>query len=134
MMTARGRLTMTLRTKCGLIGGMLTIIGMPILTFAWFWFSPVRAGEFRESPDGRYKAHAMNVTQTRVFGGEDHSIEIKVVEQATGRVIWHIVHPHPPQPDELPYYTRGIKFIQWAADSSSVTIPIGTQPFVLAIR
>ncbi|MGL6076417.1 MAG: hypothetical protein ACRC8S_19870 [Fimbriiglobus sp.] len=125
---------MTRRTKCGLLGGLLTIIVMPIITFAWFWFSPVRAGEFRESPDDRYKAHAMNVTQSRLLGGEDHWIEIQVVEQATGRVIWQIVHPHPPEADFIPYYARDMKFIKWAADSSSVTIPIGNQPFVLAIR
>lgn len=46
----------------------------------WLWFAPTGTGEFRHSPDGRYTAHACNMSTGTVLGGRDWYIEVQVIE------------------------------------------------------
>jgi hypothetical protein len=67
----------------------------------------------------------MNMTARTLLRGHDHYVELKVVDTATGCEVWHVIHHHPPDADVPDYGMRGVKFINWADDSSSVTIPVG---------
>jgi hypothetical protein len=100
----------------------------------WLWFGPSGTGEFRHSPDGRYTAHASNLSAGTLTGGRDWYIEVRVVEQASGREVWRVVHRHPAGADVPDYGSRAGRFITWAADSSAVTVPdAGGRELVLAV-
>ena len=120
------------RVRYALAG--LAIVLVVALGF-WFWFQPSGIGEYGHSPDGRFEAHAMNMTRPTLGGGQEQWIEIWVIEVVTGREVWRVVHRHPPGADVPSYGARGAKFIEWAPDSSAVTIPVaGGQPMTLTIR
>jgi hypothetical protein len=89
----------------------------------WIVFSPIKSGESRRSPDQRYEASAMNVQQRNLWGEWIHHVELKVIDLSTDKVIWEITYQHPPDADVCDYFMRGVKFVQWAEDSTSVTIP-----------
>ena len=76
------------------------------------------------SPDGRFEAHAYNYERGTWFGREKY-VEFRVNELATGREVWHVSHHHLSNADVPEYGARGITFVAWAADSSSVTITVG---------
>jgi hypothetical protein len=83
----------------------------------------ISTGETRESPDGRFEASAMNVSRGTVQGTRDEWVKLRVTERGTGREVWRVKRQPPPgtAPD---YGMRGIKFVEWAADSSAVTVDI----------
>ena len=100
----------------------------------WLWFAPSGTGEFRHSPDGRYTAHAMNMSTGTLLGGRDRYIKVRVVEESSGREVWRVVRRHPAGADVPDYGSRAERFITWAADSSAVTVPVaGGRELVLAV-
>lgn len=101
---------------------------------AGLWFAPSGTGEFRHSPDGRYTAHAMNMSTGTLTSGRDRYIEVRVVEEASGREVWRVVHRHPSGADVPDYGSRAGRFITWASDSSAVAVPVaGGRELVLAV-
>lgn len=114
----------------------LLIAGVVILlaAAAWLWFVPTGTGEYRHSPDGRHTALVSNLSTGTFTGGRDRYIEVRLVEQASGREVWRVVHRHPAGADVPDYGRRDERFITWAADSSAVTVPVGGgRELVLAI-
>ncbi|MDB5311321.1 MAG: hypothetical protein JWO38_5523 [Gemmataceae bacterium] len=102
---------------------LATAVALPALLLAWLWFGPTGTGEFRHSPDGRYTAHASNMSAATVLGGRDRYIEVRVVEESSGREVRRVVHRNPAGADVPDYGSRAGQFITWAEDSS-VTIPV----------
>ena len=114
----------------------LVVAAVVLLAVAagWLWFGPTGFGEFRHSQDGRYTAHAMNMSIGTLTGGRDWYIEVRVVEQASGREVWRVVHRHPAGADVPDYGSRAGRFVTWAADSSAVRVPVaGGRELVLAV-
>jgi hypothetical protein len=90
---------------------------------AYAWFAPSGTGEYRQSPDGRFVAHATNMNRGTWFNGRVNYVDLGIAELASGRVIWHAEYFHQGHvPDYGDRSQEG--FIRWAVDSSSVTIPI----------
>ncbi len=105
----------------GLASGAMLILG-----FAGnLWFSPSGTGEYRRSPDGRFTAHAFNMTRGTFISGRVAYIELLVIESTSEREIWRTHYFH--HADDVPSYgdRSQAPFIRWAADSSSVVIPVG---------
>ncbi|CAN5369393.1 hypothetical protein BH10PLA1_BH10PLA1_21830 [soil metagenome] len=88
------------------------------------WFSPSGTGEYADSPDGRYTAHASNLRRGTWLQGRVSYTKIEIVERSTGKTVW--------KADRYPFATevppdfgdRSKKFIVWAPDSRSVSIPV----------
>ena len=56
------------------------------------------------------------------------------IGRLAGAVSRRVVHPHPAGAAVPDYTTRGQRFIEWAADSSSVTVPVARgRRLVLAV-
>ena len=81
------------------------------------------AGEFRHSPDGRYRAHATSMSTGTLLGGRDCYIEVRVVEQASGRAVEAVLnHRHvrdlfagtQPSREQVVYLGRLLREV-WAA-------------------
>lgn len=91
---------------------------------AWAWFSPSGTGESADSPDGRYRAHAMNMHRG-AWHGRISYIHMEVEEIPSGRAIWRA--DRYPLPTETPpdFGDRSRKFVQWSSDSRTVSIPVG---------
>ena len=90
----------------------------------WVAFAEHGAGETRESPDGKYEAAAFNKSHGTIQGNRVEWDEIRVTEKKTGREVW-VVKRYPPPGTSPDYGMRGVKFVEWAADSSAVTVDIG---------
>jgi len=59
------------------------------------------------------------------LNGRVNYIQLTVVEKSTGHEIWHVKHYHTGDANVPDYGDRSHeRFIKWAPDSSSVTIPI----------
>jgi hypothetical protein len=114
---------------------LIVVVSTPLAFAIYVWFSPWKAGERRESPDGQYIAEAWNVTRHTLLNGDRQSIELCVVERESGRDVWRMEWSHPSGANVADYSLRGLKFVVWATDSSSVTIQIATgQQLVLPMR
>jgi hypothetical protein len=92
---------------------------------AWGWFAPSGTGECADSPDGRYRACASNNHRGTWLHGRVASIDVEIVENATGNLIWKarrfpLATETPPAFDD-----RSKKFIHWSPDSRSVSVPVG---------
>jgi hypothetical protein len=99
------------------------VVGGVIMIAAGFWFSPSGTGEFQKSPDGKFTANASNMSAGTWFHGRDRYIKLSVVESATEREVWQIQYRDKLGAKVPDYSIRGKHFINWAKDSSSVTIP-----------
>jgi len=93
-------------------------------TAGWLWFAESGGGETRTSPDGKYEASAFNKSQGTLWGSRAEWDEIRAREKRTGREVW-MVKRYPPPGTAPDYGMRGEKFVEWAADSSAVTVDIG---------
>ncbi|MFY7952298.1 MAG: hypothetical protein ACOVT5_07305 [Armatimonadaceae bacterium] len=108
--------------------GLVAVLAIGFLATMWgvLWvaFAEHGSGETRESPDGHYDASAFNKSQGRLDGTRLEWDEFRLTEKKSGREVWAVKRFPPPgtSPD---YGLRGMKFIEWAADSSAVTIDIG---------
>jgi hypothetical protein len=106
----------------------ITILCLSILLVSLtgvLWFGPSGTGEYKESPDGRYTAHAAKMTRGTWLDGRREYLELEVIESSTQRVLWQVEYH--PQPGDAPDYgDRSQRFITWTADSSSVRFPIGS--------
>lgn len=105
----------------------LAILGT--LSFVALWYvvtsiEPIGFGEGRESPDGRYEASVYRMEQRTPIGTLDRFVQFEVVERSGGRQIWHVVQRYAPDVDPPRYEMRGRRFVEWAADSKSVSIPV----------
>lgn len=90
----------------------------------WLWFGELGGGETRDSPDGRFEASAFNKSCGTIQGTREGWVEIRVTERGTGREVW-MVKRHPPPGTAPDYGMRGVKFVEWAADSTAVSIDVG---------
>jgi hypothetical protein len=102
------------------------IVATVVLVAGQVWFSPSGTGEYAHSPDDRYTAHASNLRRGTWLHGRVSYIEIKIVEKLTDNTVWKAERY--PLSNELPpqYGDRRKKFIVWAPDSHSVTVPVGS--------
>jgi hypothetical protein len=78
---------------------------------------PIGGGQFRESTDKRYTAHASSMTNRYYWGGERRYYEF-IIEAGPRQRIRRIVIDEPPE-GMIDWRNEGT--IQWAADSSAVT-------------
>ena len=116
---------MTRRTVYRLVATTAVVAFLLILTvLSSLWFGPSGTGEFRNSPNGRYTAHASNMSTGTLTGGRDWFIEITVVEESSGREVWRIVRRHQAEAEVPEYGNRAGRYVTWAPDSSTVTVPI----------
>lgn len=110
------------------------LIILPVSLTACLWFIGSGSGEGRESPDGRYEANAYNMSTGTLTGGREHYIKIFVIEKSSGRMTWRLVYGHDAAAAVPAYGQRGVRFVEWSADSKSVTIPVANgQKMVLAV-
>jgi hypothetical protein len=92
------------------------------------WFSASGTGEYRNSPDGKFVAHASNLSRGTLFNGRSQYIELRVVESASDRELWRSEFHHESNLKVPDYGDRSQpQSIDWARDSSAVTIPIGIE-------
>lgn len=101
---------------------IITVMGVALLA-TWVYLLPVGAGEFRDSPDGRFRAHATTFQRNTIGRGVVTYLEYRVEDRASERVIWQMRYT-PPTADSFDYGDRSRRFVEWAGDSSSVTIAL----------
>ena len=98
-----------------------------IVFAAAMWFLPCGTAEYGNSPDGRFTAHASNLSRGTMFSGRVQYVELLVVESATEREVWRVHFRHQGSAKVPDFGDRSQKFIKWTQDSSSVTIPVGVE-------
>ena len=114
------------RRALGRPGLVLVAFGILLTAaLAWLWFVPSGTGEFLTSPDGRFTARASNLSRGTLTGRRDRYVQVQVSENASGRELWRVVR-RPPGTSVPGYGNRDERFITWAGDSSSVTVPLGS--------
>jgi hypothetical protein len=108
----------------------LTIGTIALLLFAGAglgisaWLSPWGAGEYAESPDGRFVAYASNMHQNRLLSEPLTYIQLTVREKQSGREVWRADYYADHQAAD--YTRRGAdRLLRWAADGRSVLLPLG---------
>jgi hypothetical protein len=108
----------------GVAAVLVILLVVTAISIGTVWFGEGGTGETRESPDGRYEASAMNLSRGTIGGTRKEWVEIRVMERGSRREVWKVTRQPPPgtAPD---YGMRGVKFVEWAADSSAVTVDIG---------
>jgi hypothetical protein len=62
-------------------------IGLATLV-ASSWFSASGTGAYRNSPNGKFVAHASNLSRGTLFNGRIRYIELRVVDVASDRELW----------------------------------------------
>jgi hypothetical protein len=93
---------------------------------AMLWFLPSGVGEYRKSPNGRFIAYASNINKGTLFDGRAEYIKLSVVDTANNREVWQVEFYHESNLKVANYrYRSRLNSIDWAQDSSSVTIPVG---------
>ena len=104
---------------------IITTVGILLTVAAWLWFAPSGTGEYLRSPDGRFTAHVSNLSAGTWAGSREQYIQVRIVEEASDREVWRVVRPHSALATVPDYGSRADRFLVWAADSSSVTVPVG---------
>lgn len=85
---------------------------------------PMGGGQYKESPDKRFTAHASSLTDRSFFGGERRYYEFSI-EAGPRQRVRRLVIDEPPE-GMIDWRDEGT--IQWATDGSTVTYNFkGTQ-------
>jgi hypothetical protein len=85
---------------------------------------PMGGGQYKESPDKQFTAHASSLTDRSFFGGERNYYEF-IIEAGPRQRVRRLVIDEPPE-GMIGWRDEGT--IQWAEDSSTVTFSFkGTQ-------
>ena len=96
-------------------------IGIAVVLWA-FWLQPTGAGEYRDSPDGLWRAHVFGLSRGTFLGSRHRYVELRIERLADGSTMWRQQLPHT-SADTVPSYgDRSRRFISWAADSSQFTV------------
>ena len=110
-----------------------TAITVIVLVAAALWFSASGFSEFADSPDGRYHAQVSSFNRG-TWTGRINYVQITIHENATGHTVWKAQRFMLPGEVAPSYDDRSKQFITWAADSKTVTIPVGGPvPAVIAV-
>jgi len=99
----------------------VAILGVAVVFWA-FWLLPTGEGEYRDSPDGLWRAHVSGLSRGTPLGSRRRYVELSIERLADGSTIWRQKIPHT-SADSLPAYgDRSARFISWSADSSQFTV------------
>jgi hypothetical protein len=104
---------------------LIAMVVLLLLAAAWRWVYilpyPLGGGQYQASPDGKFEAHASNLTDKTFWGGERHYYEFSVYPQGrSSEDIRTVRMDH--LPGVPPFPMRGDrKIILWSPDSTSVT-------------
>ena len=90
---------------------------------------PMGGGQLKESPDKRFTAHALSLTNRHFFGGERRYYKF-TIENDSGHRVRRIVIDEPPE-GMIGWRSEGT--IQWAADSSAVTYTFKGTQLILSV-
>ena len=96
-----------------------------MLVAAWLWFSSSGTGEYADSPDGRYHVSVSSLNRGTWLHGRINYVEVKITENATGATVWESRRLMLPGETAPEYSDRSKKFITWAPDSRSLSVPVG---------
>ena len=96
-------------------------------------FSASGTGEYKASPDGKYTAHLSGMRDRSLFSGTRHYVEIKIEENATGRLVWTAEYEPPAGTVLIDYADRSRQFIQWDPSSRQVDLPLDPNGTVVSI-
>jgi hypothetical protein len=103
---------------------VLIALGMIILgTLFWaFWQLPAGAGEYRDSPDGLWRAHVFGLSRGTLLGSRRRYIELSLERLRDGSTMWRQQIQHTSADTVPDYGDRSARFISWSADSSQLTV------------
>lgn len=92
-------------------------------TLFWaFWLLPAGSGEYRDSPDGLWRAHVSGLSRGTVLGSRRRYVELSIERLGDGSTMWRQQIQHT-SADTVPAYgDRSARFISWSADSSQFTV------------
>lgn len=88
------------------------------------WLRGFGTGEYCNSPDGRFRASAMNKSSGSLLRGRSEYVEIYVVDSNSGTDVWRGELRSSGWATYPDYSDRSKNHITWATDSSSVSIRI----------
>jgi hypothetical protein len=101
---------------------MLMTVALTLAVVIWLWTRPNGPGEYRTSPDGKWTAHASNLSRGTIRGDRISYLEIRLVNASSGvQLARHEVRygRHDQAPD---YGDRSQTFITWATNSTHFTV------------
>jgi len=119
------KLTLSIRyTQLFAYASVLVALSIASLVLYLYYFGESGGGVHRDSPDGKYHAHASNYWRRNLHGVVEERLEIIVTENSTGCVIWRIKF-NDAAGGKIPEY-RAIseKAVRWADDSKSVRVVV----------
>ena len=103
---------------------MVLLLGATSYRFVQVLPYPIGGGQYKESPNKQFTAHASSLTDRSFFGGERRYYEF-TIESGPRQRVRRLVIDEPP---EGMVGWRDDGSIQWAADDSTVTYSFrGTQ-------
>lgn len=104
----------------------LTVIPLLLCAAVVFhlWFYEYSAGEYSDSPDGRYTANLHRVYERTLRTGEIEYVRASVIDQKNGETVW-LLEYKPANISSLYHYSdRSQRFIKWNATSDEVIFPL----------
>lgn len=91
------------------------------------FFIPIGTGEYFESPDGRFIAHAHHTTFGLWWEAFEPEVRLRIECRDTHAEIWQLTFRPTARETLIDYGDRREKHIVWSADSRSVTVPVTAQ-------
>ncbi|MGN6553336.1 MAG: hypothetical protein ACTHLW_06405 [Verrucomicrobiota bacterium] len=99
----------------------VAVTGVAVLFWA-FWLLPSGEGEYRDSPDGLWRAHVSGLSRGTLLGSRRRYVELSIERLTDGATMWRqqILHT---SADTVPAYgDRSARFISWSPDSLQFTV------------
>jgi hypothetical protein len=98
---------------------LIAVSLLVVATLFWLvWMLPRGEGEYRDSPNGLWRAHASALSEGTLLLSRHRYIELKIERLADGVTVWRQRIPHI-SADTVPAYgDRGARSISWSPDSS----------------
>jgi hypothetical protein len=103
---------------------VLIAVGVIIAATAFwaFWLLPVGEGEYRDSPDGLWRAHVSAMSRGTLLGTRRQYVELSIERLVDGSTMWRREIPHTSADSVPPYGDRSARFISWSPDSTRFSV------------
>lgn len=97
-------------------------VALTLAVALWLWTRPNGPGEYRTSPDGKWTAHASNLSRGTIGGDRVYYLEVRLVNASSGFQLAKHELPYNSTDKTLDYGDRSQAFITWATNSSQFTV------------
>jgi hypothetical protein len=104
---------------------LIVVLVLVVAAFGWaFWLLPMGQGEYRDSPDGLWRAHVSANSRGTLLLSRQRYVELRIERLADGSTTWRQEMPHTDADSVPDYGDRSARFVWWSPDSAQFTVLI----------